>query len=157
LKSTQEIEISHLEQVLDFLTTYVDNCHHGKEESLLFPALEAVGISKEGAPIVVMLFEYEEGREYIRNLSEGIAKFKSGDLKAIEVIVENATKYIHLLNQHIDKEDIVLFKMADIHLSEENNKELLEGFEKIEEERIGKGKHENFHKILHQLRDYYLM
>ena len=30
----------HFEGILDFLKVFVDRCHHGKEEDLLFPALE---------------------------------------------------------------------------------------------------------------------
>ncbi len=33
---------------------------------------------------------------------------------------------------------------------------LLQGFEKLEVERIGVGKHEEFHKLLHKLQDIYL-
>jgi len=41
-------------------------------------------------------------------------------------------------------------------LSEMTQRELHEAFEKIEEERIGAGKHEAFHKLLHTLHDTYL-
>ena len=36
-----------------------------------------------------------------------------------------------------------------------NNEALYEGFEKIEEERIGTGKHEEFHKLMHNLKEIY--
>jgi hemerythrin-like domain-containing protein len=35
---------------MEFLTVFVDKCHHGKEEEFLFPALEAAGIAREGGP-----------------------------------------------------------------------------------------------------------
>jgi hemerythrin-like domain-containing protein len=46
--------------------------------------------------------------------------------------------------------------MGEKVLSKKTQKELVEGFEKIETERIGEGTHEEFHKLLHQLRDIYL-
>jgi len=46
--------------------------------------------------------------------------------------------------------------MADSKISETIQAELLEGFKEIEERRIGYGKHEEFHKMLHALRDEYL-
>jgi hypothetical protein len=46
--------------------------------------------------------------------------------------------------------------IADNHLSTEKQKELLDGFERIEEEKIGKGKHEELHQLLHHLRNDYL-
>ena len=49
-----------------------------------------------------------------------------------------------------------LFCMADQCLSEEKQEELVEDFEKLEVERIGIGKHEQFHAILDHLADIYL-
>jgi hypothetical protein len=42
-----------------------------------------------------------------------------------------------------------------IVFSKEKDEELFEGFEKIEEERIGAGKHEAFHKLMHTLKEIY--
>jgi hemerythrin-like domain-containing protein len=61
-----------------------------------------------------------------------------------------------LLKDHIEKENSVLFMMADSRLSEKRQDELFEGFEKIEEERIGVGKHEEFHGLLKKLSGAYL-
>jgi hemerythrin-like domain-containing protein len=33
-------ESEHIDGILDFLQVFVDTCHHGKEEEVLFPALE---------------------------------------------------------------------------------------------------------------------
>jgi hemerythrin-like domain-containing protein len=38
------LPIQPVEQLLEFFRIFVDKCHHGKEEDLLFPALEAVGV-----------------------------------------------------------------------------------------------------------------
>ena len=42
-----------------------DGCHDGKEEELLFPALEARGVSCAGAATAVMGQEHRQGRECI--------------------------------------------------------------------------------------------
>ena len=36
----------HLEGILEFLTVFVDKCHHGKEEKYLFRAMEAAEIGR---------------------------------------------------------------------------------------------------------------
>ena len=46
--------------------------------------------------------------------------------------------------------------MADKVLSPQEDETLLQGFEKLEVERIGVGKHEEFHKLLYKLQDIYL-
>ena len=56
-------DTEHVEQLFEFFATFVDRCHHGKEEELLFPALEQVGVSREGGPVGVMLNEHQQGRD----------------------------------------------------------------------------------------------
>jgi hemerythrin-like domain-containing protein len=156
LKSGQELNQEHFAKMLEFLKVFVDKCHHGKEEDLLFPALEEAGIQKEGGPIGVMLMEHNQGRGYVKGMSEAFDKFKKGDRNASAKIVENGESYIALLTQHIYKENNVLFFMADKVLSKTIQDNLEEEFEKLEVERIGLGKHEEFHKLLHRLKEIYL-
>jgi hemerythrin-like domain-containing protein len=156
LESEKKVNPEHLEKIIEFIRVFADKCHHGKEEDLLFSAMEEVGVPKEGGPIGVMLMEHNMGRDYVKGMSQGTTKYKSGDMKASSEIVENARNYIALLSQHIRKEDYVLYPMADMRLSQEKQEELLEKFEKVELERIGKGKHEEFHKLLKELKETYL-
>ncbi len=61
-----------------------------------------------------------------------------------------------LLSQHIDKEDNILYPMADERIPEADQKKLEKGFEKVETEIIGQGTHEEFHRLLHSLKEEYL-
>ena len=156
LESGEKVDQEDLDIILDFLKTFADKCHHGKEEDLLFVAMEKVGIPRDRGPIGVMLKEHEMGRSYVRNMSEAVEKYKAGELSYSSQFVENAKKYTELLTQHIDKEDNILYPMADMQLSEEKQRELIEKFEELEHERIGIGKHEELHELLHHLKDKYL-
>jgi hemerythrin-like domain-containing protein len=156
LESGQEVNPEHLEQIVEFIKVFADKCHHGKEEDLLFDAMEEAGIPKKGGPIGVMLTEHDMGRGYVRGMSEAIAAYKVGDRKASSAIVGNARNYIALLTQHIDKEDNILYPMADMHLSEDQQKELLEGFERVEHEEIGVGEHKDLYRLLGHLQKVYL-
>lgn len=155
LEAVGTLNKEHFEGILEFLKVFVDKCHHGKEEDLLFPALIAVGVPKEG-PIAVMLHEHEMGRHYVKAMSKVYATYIAGDKSTSKDILQNAHDYISLLKEHIEKENNVLFVMADSRLSEKRQDELFEGFEKIEEGRIGVGKHEEFHGLLEKLSGIYL-
>lgn len=156
LENGEKVDVEYLEKIFEFIRIFADKCHHGKEEDLLFPAMEEAGIPKEGGPIGVMLSEHNMGRDYVKKFSEGVKEYSEGESEAINKITENARAYIQILREHIYKEDNILYSMADAHLTEERQKELVDGFEKVEEERIGKGKHEEFHKLLHHLEEIYL-
>lgn len=150
LENGKQVNHNHLKQILEFIQVFGDKCHHHKEEDLLFPALEKAGIPKHGGPIGMMLIEHDQGREYVRNMAQAVTE------QNISQIIENARNYIAILNDHIDKENNILYMMADMHLSEEQQKELLKGFKKIETEKIGPGKHKKFHHLLHHLKGIYL-
>jgi hemerythrin-like domain-containing protein len=87
---------------------------------------------------------------------EGISQYAEGDIRAGSKIAENARNYIALLSKHIDKEDNILYPMADMRIPEAGQTELEKEFKKIENEVIGPGRHEEFHKLLHRLRELYL-
>ena len=145
----------HFEGILDFLKVFVDTCHHGKEEDLLFPALEGAGVPKEG-PMATAIHQHELGRNYVKDMSNAFAMFITGDKSSSQDIAQNAQDYISLLKDHIEMENNVLFVAADNRLSEQKQNELFERFEKIEAERIGIGKHEEFHGLLKNLSQIYL-
>ncbi|NLG51436.1 MAG: hemerythrin, partial [Chloroflexi bacterium] len=50
----------------------------------------------------------------------------------------------------------VLYPIADARLGPEEDEALVEGFERIEEEQIGEGRHEEFHELLDRLEDIYV-
>ncbi len=152
----QEVNREHFGQVLEFIQVFADKCHHGKEEQFLFPALEAAGIPKTGGPLGVMLGEHEHGRELIRQIAAAWQKYQSGDRAAAAGLIVSARDYIALLNDHIFKENNILFPMAEARLSAATQEQLLKEFDRLEIERIGAGKHEQFHKTLAFLQKTYL-
>ncbi len=109
--SAQNVEM--LAKYASFFRLFADACHHGKEEDLLFPELEARGIPREGGPIGVMLAEHEQGRAFVRQMHEALPGARAGEAAAMDALVAAGRKYIDLLRRHIDKEENVLFNMAD--------------------------------------------
>ncbi len=152
----EEINLEHLESMIDFIKTFADKCHHGKEEEILFPAMIDAGMSKEAGPVAVMLMEHDQGRAFVKGLSESFNIYKGGDKTALKGIVDNSTGYIHLLRNHIDKENNILFRMADQIIDPSLHDSIFEAFERIEIEKIGAGKHDEYHKLLHELKSIYL-
>lgn len=156
IEENGNLDNAHFAAVLEFLKVFVDKCHHAKEEELLFPSLEAMGIPIEGGPIGIMLHEHTLGRALVQAMEEAFAAYSHGEKLALQELSRKTQDYISLLSEHIDKESGVLFDLADHMLSELKQMELYEGFERIEAERIGTGKHEAFHGLIHTLKDTYL-
>lgn len=144
LESGQPIRPGFFIDAADFIKGFADGCHHKKEEGVLFPALEAAGVPREGGPIGAMLADHESGRLFTRNMRLAAEKLAAGDKSAIAEIQRNALGYVHLLRQHIMKENMVLFPMADHVIPNEKQAELAGAFEHIEQEETGEGVHEKY-------------
>jgi hemerythrin-like domain-containing protein len=142
---------AYFEKAVQFLRTFTDQCHHGKEENLLFKTMVDRGFPRQGGPIAVMLHEHETGRSFIRGLAEGAAGVGT-DPGAAKRIIQNGRGYISLLRAHIDKENNVLFPMADNALSPEDQQHLGHEFERFEAEETGAGVHEAMLKLLDELK-----
>jgi hemerythrin-like domain-containing protein len=50
LESGAEVEAAVLTDLSEFMHTFVDKCHHGKEENYLFKLLEQKGVPVSGCP-----------------------------------------------------------------------------------------------------------
>jgi len=155
IEAGEKIDPAHLESAVEFVRVFADKCHHGKEEDLLFPAMVKAGVPGEGGPIGVMLAEHVQGRRFIQNLADALPGYRAGEKDAIAEAVRNARGYVDLLGPHIHKEDFILYPMADRILTPETQDALEAGFEKVEEEVVGRGVHERFHELLGRLEDIY--
>ncbi|HEY6103772.1 MAG TPA: hemerythrin domain-containing protein [bacterium] len=79
-----------------------------KEERCLFPALAKAGVPEAGGPVAVMLEEHDRGRALLRVMESGAAADRA----------RAAREYVGLLREHIDKENGVLFPLADAVLDD---------------------------------------
>jgi hemerythrin-like domain-containing protein len=156
LEADEKVDVAHAERAVDFIKVFADKCHHGKEEDLLFPAMEKAGIPRTGGPLGVMLREHVEGRGHVKAMSEAMPGLRIGDKAAARRFAEHARGYAALLSQHIFKEDNILYPMADARLSSSQQDELAACFADVEENVIGPGKHEDFQRLLKELESVYL-
>lgn len=152
LRQTGTLDTKDIGDMVNFLQLFADKCHHGKEEKLLFPAMEAAGIPNEGGPIGQMLLEHIQGRRFIAEMGISIV---GGKLDA-DMFLDAASGYIQLMRPHINKENMILFPMGDQTLPAEKQTQLLQQFEAFEATVMGKGVHEKLHAVLDRFEQKYL-
>lgn len=107
------LDFDALEECIAFFRLFADACHHGQEEDLLFPELEARGMPRKAGPLGVMLQEHEMGRSLVGSMHRALPGAREGEGDAREILVNAGRGYIRLIRAHINKEDRVLFEMAD--------------------------------------------
>jgi len=151
LKAGEPVEPRLLEGTLEFFRLFADQCHHGKEEDLLFPKLVEKGMQREMGPIGVMLHEHEQGRALVRQMGQAAAEYQQGRPDAGAHWAHAARGYAMLLREHIAKENEILFVMAERMLTAEEQRALAVEFERVELEKMGAGTHERLHAQMNQL------
>jgi hemerythrin-like domain-containing protein len=144
LSSGANIRPEFFLQAADFVRGFADGCHHKKEEGVLFKALAANGLPEDQGPVGMMLLEHEQGRGFIRGLRAAAQDLANGNQAARAEVVKNALGYGSLLRQHIQKEDKVLFPMADQVIPLDEHDAVIDGFEHVEHEETGAGVHEKY-------------
>jgi hemerythrin-like domain-containing protein len=137
------------EKAIDFFRTFADLCHHGKEEDLLFPRLEAHGLPRDGGPTGVMMHEHELGRDLLRQMAAAV------EHKSPAGFAEPARDYVRLLRDHIWKEDQRLFQMAGQVLTAADDDELMREFETVEHDHLGAGVHEQYLRVANRLAEQF--
>ncbi len=146
-------EISH---VIEFLRIFVDQCHHTKEEQLLFPAMKAANVASADAVIHGLLADHAHGREGVTRVAAAAARAAADEKAATAELAGAMTDYTALLSAHILREETDCFDAADRELPAPMQAELNEGYERIEREVVGEGRHEAFHALIDQLSLAYL-
>lgn len=114
---------------LDFIQNYADAWHHAKEEEHLFPALEAAGMPRDGGPIAVMLQEHVMGRSYVRKIADHLEEASHRDAVARSTVLNYTRAYANLMTGHIQKENGILFNMADQILLPEDHTRLEQAYQ----------------------------
>ncbi len=151
LATDTPVEPERLTEMLEFFQTFADRCHHGKEEDLLFPLLERKGLMRAGGPVGVMLDEHEQGRALVQRMTDAAQAYNDHDATAGRRYAEASRRYAVLLRQHIDKENQILFLLADRLLSPVEQDDLVRAFERVEVEKLGAGTHERLHALMQRL------
>lgn len=133
LDAGEDIPMDFFLKAADFIRNYADGTHHQKEEGILFTALEGHGMPKDAEPVSVFMDEHVEGRRLTKGMVECAERINAGDASAKTRLAGHARDYIALLREHIQKEDNVLFPIADDVLADEHRK-LLADFNRADDE-----------------------
>jgi hemerythrin-like domain-containing protein len=146
LEKGENISPDYFRKSIDFIRNYADKYHHAKEEDILFVHLGNVGFSPQNGPVAVMLHEHNQGRGFVSMLEQANEKYAAGDKKAADSIIKNARAYAKLLKNHIQKENIVLYPMAENVLGEDGINGMQSEFDNAEQSQ--KGTEQKYLRIL---------
>ena len=155
MENGQEVNAEDLESLIAFMKGFVDRCHHQKEESYLFPALMELNVPEINKMVKELTKEHARLHTLVQEIDNSVEGFKKKDPRVKEKLVGYLKEYIGILSHHESEETDDLFIKADGDLTEETWGKLEKAFNKVEMERVGMGRHEEFHKLLDTIQQHY--
>jgi hemerythrin-like domain-containing protein len=152
----QVVPPEDLERILGYLDTFVNRCHHAKEETLLFPALEEAGIEHDGGPLEIMTAEHQLENNFLSSMTDAASRYAGGEQQAAHLIAQYARDYASLLSRDMEQEDQIIYPLAEQRLPAPRQDELAGQFAQIEQDVLGPDRHEDYHHVAKQLAERYL-
>jgi hemerythrin-like domain-containing protein len=137
-----------IDTAVDFIRTYADRTHHGKEEDILFRDLSKRPLSPEHKTTMDELVnEHVQARKMTQRLVEANERFLHGDVKALHDIEEHLIALTTFYPHHIEKEDKNFFFPCMEYFSPPEQDAMLKEFWEFDRRLI----HEKYQKVVDAL------
>jgi len=129
IEKEEKVDPVFIDITVDFIRTYADRTHHGKEENILFRDLKEKELSKEDRRLLNELIEeHVIGRKTTKKLIEANNRYRNGDESALAEIAYSLRSLVDFYPKHIEKEDKVFFPSARMYFSEQEDQAMLNEF-----------------------------
>jgi hemerythrin-like domain-containing protein len=137
-----------VETIVDFIKTYADRTHHGKEEDILFIELAQKKLDDDNLRIMNELIdEHKQARAKVKEIVELNEKYKRGDRKVVPMITTAIIWLAGFYPVHIKKEDAVFFLNTEKYFNETELDNLLNTFYEFDRHMIHE-KYQNVYKVI---------
>jgi len=117
---------AQVERIIHFIRAYADRCHHGKEEGILFRALDHKAISTEHRRMMDELIkDHELARKITLSLMEYNQLYQKGEAEALADITVSLRLLVDFYPPHIEKEDRHFFIPVMNYFSPEEKEQMI--------------------------------
>lgn len=148
IESAGKVDPLFVDTAVDFMRTYADRTHHGKEENILFRDLDKRLLSAEDRRVMNELVEeHAIGRQLTKALVDANTHYRRGDGTALAQITEQLRTLVDFYPKHIEKEDKVFFPAARAYFSDQEDQAMLAEFREFDSTMI----HEKYKSVVEVL------
>jgi hemerythrin-like domain-containing protein len=148
IDATNEVDPLFIDKAVDFIRTYADRTHHGKEEDILFRDLQKKELSNDDRRVMNELVEeHVFGRHTTKNLVEANNRYRSGDKSALTAIEDHLRTLVDFYPKHIEKEDKSFFPASRAYFTDQEDQTMLDEFWEFDKKMI----HEQYKSVVEAL------
>jgi len=146
--SSGMIDPLFIDTAVDFVRTYADRTHHGKEEDILFKDLARKPLRESDSSVMAELVEeHRQAREKVRALVSAKERFQKGDKEAVQDIASIMEWLVDFYPRHIRKEDKDFFPRTESYFDKNELDAMLSDFRDFDAKMI----HEKYEKLMESL------
>ena len=148
INENKKVDTVFIDTAVDFIRTYADRTHHGKEEDILFRDLAKKELSSEHIRIMNKLIdEHTYARKTVGKLVAAKERYLTGENTSQEVI-GCLKELAQFYPQHIEKEDKHFFYPCMEYFTREEQNAMLLEFNEFDRKMI----HEKYKKVVEDLK-----
>lgn len=145
ISETNEVNPDFIDVAIDFLRTYADKCHHGKEEDILFKSLGGKNLSNEhNKTMHELIEEHIYGRRMVSDLLNAKENYVTGKVDSLKDIQKSLKELTELYPMHIEKEDKRFFYPCMEYFTEQEQEAMLQEFWGFDKKMI----HEKYQQVI---------
>ena len=145
IDETGAIDPHFIDTATDFIRTYADRCHHGKEEDILFRELAKKDLDPAlKADMDGLIADHVYGRQTTGRLVAANAAYRAGDAGALTDIRSAIQTLVDFYPGHIAKEDKHFCRPCLAYFSEEEKRAMLAESAEFDAQLI----HEKYHSVV---------
>ena len=147
----KHFDLFRIAQIIEFQRTYIDHCHHDKEELILFPALVKSDAPWIADTIHVLIDEHIIARSYMKAIDTSLREYLIGHAYALESLASGMLNYITLEENHIKIENQALLPLIDRILNKTKLNTITLEFKNIQSREIRHFKNLEYYILLRKL------
>jgi hemerythrin-like domain-containing protein len=144
----ERVDAVFIDQAVDFIRTYADRTHHGKEEDILFRDLDDEDLSsKDRDRMEELVREHVLARKTVGELVEAKESYLEGETEALDTLLQKLDVLVEMYPEHIRKEDKVFFPASMEYLDQAEQDAMLEEMWEFDRQMI----HEKYESVVEEL------
>jgi len=148
IAEAREVNPTFIDTAVDFIRTYADRTHHGKEEDILFRELAKKDLSGRHQRVMDELVEeHVRAREAVGQLVEAKERYVQGEAEALDTVLQKVNVLVAMYPDHIEKEDKRFFLPVMEYFDEAEREAMLEEMQAFDRGMI----HERYDSVVEVL------
>lgn len=149
MSEQKRVDPAFIDVAVDFLRTYADRCHHGKEENILFRDLAKKQLSDEHKKIMNELVEeHVYARKTVRMLEASKVSYIQGQKGALGDVINVLKQLIDFYPMHIEKEERHFFPPSMGYFTKQELDDMLQRFWEFDRKMI----HEKYREVVDNIK-----